>query len=127
MHLQTQVEDKDIQLSYDNTLAAIGWTKGDGQYTKGDELLRLEKMNVGGKLLWRLTIIPKSAISFRFAENKQISLTSLLNSAYKAGLKQISSGRIILWQIINPQKNGSAATRIALKSTKTGSVASALS
>ena len=61
LHLQTQVEDKDIQLSYDNTLAAIGWTKGDGQYTKGDELLRLEKINVGGKLLWRLTIIPKSA------------------------------------------------------------------
>ena len=60
LHLQTQAEDKDIQLSYHNTLAAIGWTKRDAQFVKGDELLRLEKINVGGKLLWRLTIIPKS-------------------------------------------------------------------
>ena len=61
LHLQTQVEDKDIQVSYHNTLAAIGWTKRDDQFVKGDELLRMEKINVGGKLLWRLTIIPKSA------------------------------------------------------------------
>ena len=61
LHLQTQAEDKDIQASYHNTLAAIGWTKRDEQFVKGDELLRLEKINVGGKLLWRLTIIPKSA------------------------------------------------------------------
>ena len=61
LHLQTQAEDKDIQVSYHNTLAAIGWTKRDDQFFKGDELLRLEKINVGGKLLWRLTIIPKSA------------------------------------------------------------------
>ena len=60
LHLQTQAEDKDIQVSYHNTLSAIGWTKRDGQFVKGDELLRLEKINVGGKLLWRLTIIPKS-------------------------------------------------------------------
>ena len=61
LHLQTQEEDKDILVSYHNTLAAIGWTKRDDQFVKGDELLRLEKMNVGGKLLWRLTIIPKAA------------------------------------------------------------------
>ena len=61
LHLQTQAEDKDILVSYQNTLAAIGWTKRDDQFVKGDELLRLEKINVGGKLLWRLTIIPKSA------------------------------------------------------------------
>ena len=61
LHLQTQAEDKDIQVSYHNTLAAIGWTKRDDQFVKGDELLRLEKINVGGKLLWRLTIIPKAA------------------------------------------------------------------
>ena len=61
LHLQTQAEDRDIQVSYYNTLAAIGWTKRDDQFVKGDELLRLEKINVGGKLLWRLTIIPKSA------------------------------------------------------------------
>ena len=61
LHLQTQAEDKDIQVSYQNTLAAIGWTKRDDHFVKGDELLRLEKINVGGKLLWRLTIIPKSA------------------------------------------------------------------
>ena len=61
LHLQTQAEDEDIQLSYHNTLAAIGWTKRDEQFVKGDELLRLEKINIGGKLLWRLTIIPKSA------------------------------------------------------------------
>ena len=61
LHLQTQAEDKDIQVSYHNTLAAIGWTKRDDQFVKGDELLRLKKINVGGKLLWRLTIIPKSA------------------------------------------------------------------
>ena len=61
LHLQTQAVDKDIQSSYQNTLAAIGWTKRNGQYVKGDELLRLEKINVGGKSLWRLTIIPKSA------------------------------------------------------------------
>ena len=61
LHLQTQAEDKDIQVSYHNTLAAIGWTKRDDQFVKGDELLRLEKINVEGKLLWRLTIIPKSA------------------------------------------------------------------
>ena len=61
LHLQTTAEDKDIQVSYHNTLAAIGWTKRDDRFVKGDELLRLEKVNVGGKLLWRLTIIPKSA------------------------------------------------------------------
>ena len=61
LHLQTQAEDRDIQVSYYNTLAAIGWTKRDDQFVKGDELLRLEKINVGGKLLWQLTIIPKSA------------------------------------------------------------------
>ena len=61
LHLQTQAEDKDIQVSYHNTLAAIGWTKRDDQFVKGDELLSLEKINVRGKLLWRLTIIPKSA------------------------------------------------------------------
>ena len=61
LHLQTQAEDKDIQVSYHNTLDAIGWTKREDQFVKGDELLRLEKINVGGKLLWRLTIIPKSA------------------------------------------------------------------
>ena len=61
LHLQTTAEDKDIQVSYHNTLAAIGWTKRDDRFVKGDELLRLEKINVGGKLLWRLTIIPKSA------------------------------------------------------------------
>ena len=61
LHLQTQAKDKDILVSYNNTLAAIGWTKRDDQFVKGDELLRLEKINVGGKLLWRLTIIPKSA------------------------------------------------------------------
>ena len=61
LHLQTQAEDKDIQVSYYNTLAAIGWTKRDDQFVKGDELLRLEKINVEDKLLWRLTIIPKTA------------------------------------------------------------------
>ena len=61
LHLQTEAEDKDILVSYNNTLAAIGWTKRDDQFVKGDELLRLVKINVGGKLLWRLTIIPKSA------------------------------------------------------------------
>ena len=61
LHLQTQAEDKDILVSYHNTLAAIGWTKRDDKFVKDDELLRLEKINVGGKLLWRLTIIPKSA------------------------------------------------------------------
>ncbi len=61
LHLQTQAEDTDIWVSYQNTLAAIGWTKRDDQFVKGDELLRLDKINVGGKLLWRLTIIPKSA------------------------------------------------------------------
>ncbi len=60
LHLQTQAEDKDIQVSYHNTLAAIGWTKRNNQFVKGDELLRPEKINVGGKLSWRLTIIPKS-------------------------------------------------------------------
>ena len=61
LHLQTQAEDEDIQVSYHNTLAAIGWTKRDDQFVKGDELLRLEKINVEDTLLWRLTIIPKSA------------------------------------------------------------------
>ena len=61
LHLQTQAEDKEILVSYHSTLAAIGWTKRDDQFFKGGELLRLEKINVGGKLLWRLTIIPKSA------------------------------------------------------------------
>ena len=61
LHLQTRAEDKDILVSYHNTLAAIGWKKRDNQFVKGDELLRLEKINIGGKLLWRLTIIPKSA------------------------------------------------------------------
>ena len=61
LHLQTQAEDTDIWVSYQNTLDAIGWTKRDGQFVKGDELLRLEEVNVRGRPLWRLTIIPKSA------------------------------------------------------------------
>ena len=61
LHLQTQATDKDIQVSYYNTLTAIGWTKREDQFVKGDELLKLKKINVGDKLLWRLTIIPKSA------------------------------------------------------------------
>ena len=35
--------------------------KRDGQFVKDDELLKLEKINVGDKPMWRLTIIPKSA------------------------------------------------------------------
>ena len=61
LHLQTQAEDKNIRSSYQNILTAIGWTKRDGQFVKGDELLRLEEVNVRGRPLWRLTIIPKSA------------------------------------------------------------------
>ena len=61
LHLQTQAEDKDILVSYQNTLAAIGWTKRDDQFVKGDELLRLEKIDVGGRLLWRMTIFPEAA------------------------------------------------------------------
>lgn len=61
LHLQTQAVDGDIQSSYQTTLAAIGWKKLDGQFVKGEELLRLEKVNAGGKPMWRLTLIPKSA------------------------------------------------------------------
>ena len=61
LHLQTQAADKHIQSSYQNTLAAIGWIKRDGHFLKDDELLRLEKTDVEGSTLWRLTIIPKSA------------------------------------------------------------------
>ena len=60
LHLQTQAADKHIQSSYQDTLTAIGWIKRDGHFLKGDELLRLEKTNVEGSPLWRLTIIPKS-------------------------------------------------------------------
>ncbi len=61
LHLLTQEADEDIQSSFRYALAAIGWTKRDGQYVKGDELLKLEKMQLEGKPSWRLTIIPMSA------------------------------------------------------------------
>ena len=61
LHLLTQEADEDIQSSFRYALAAIGWTKRDGQYGKGDELLKLEKMQLEGNPSWRLTIIPMSA------------------------------------------------------------------
>ena len=61
LHLQTQIVDKDISSYYRDTLAAIGWKKRKGQYVKGDELLKLEKVKLKGTPTWRLTIIPKSA------------------------------------------------------------------
>tara|TARA_B100000900_G_C20526856_1_gene694552 strand:- start:817 stop:1242 length:426 start_codon:yes stop_codon:yes gene_type:complete len=61
LHLQTQAADKDIRSSYRDTLAALGWAERDGQYVKGTELLKLEKIQLEGKPSWRLTIIPLSA------------------------------------------------------------------
>ena len=61
LHLLTQEADKDVYSAYSDTLAAIGWTKREGQYVKGDEMLKLEKIQDEGKSLWRLTIIPTSA------------------------------------------------------------------
>ena len=61
LHLLTQAADKDIQFSYRATLSALGWVHRDGQYFKGDELLKLEKLPLEGKPSWRLTIIPMSA------------------------------------------------------------------
>jgi len=60
LHLKTKTADKDILSSYRDTLVAIGWTKSDGQYVKGDEMLKLEKIQLEGKYSWRLTIIPVS-------------------------------------------------------------------
>ncbi len=59
--LKTEAVDVEFLSSYRGTLAAIGWTERDGRFVKGDELLRLEKIDVEGMTLWRLTIIPKSA------------------------------------------------------------------
>jgi hypothetical protein len=61
LFLQTKVADKELFSSYRGTLNAIGWMEFDGRYVKGDELLSLEKIEVEGKALWRLTIIPMSA------------------------------------------------------------------
>lgn len=61
LHLLTQAADKDVYSTYSDTLAAIGWTKREGQYVKGDEMLKLEKIQDEGKPSWRLTIIPTSA------------------------------------------------------------------
>ena len=61
LHLLTQAADEDIQSSYRDTLAALGWINRDGRYHKGDELLELEKLQLEGKPSWRLTIIPMSA------------------------------------------------------------------
>ena len=61
LHLLTLAADKDVYSSYRDTLAAIGWTKREGHYVKGDELLKLEKIQVEGQPSWRLTIIPTSA------------------------------------------------------------------
>ena len=61
LFLQTKVADKELFSSYRGTLSAIGWMEFDGRYVKGDELLSLEKIEVEGKALWRLTIIPMSA------------------------------------------------------------------
>ena len=61
LHLLPEAVDQDIQASYRNTLAAIGWTERNGHYVKGDELLKLEKMQIEGKTSWRLMIIPMSA------------------------------------------------------------------
>ncbi len=60
LHLETQAADTYIRSSYRDTLIAIGWTKSDGQYVKGDEMLKLEKIQLEGKNSWRLTIIPVS-------------------------------------------------------------------
>ena len=49
LHLQTQAADHELLSAYRDTLAAIGWTKQNEQYVKGDELLRLEKIQFEGK------------------------------------------------------------------------------
>ena len=59
--LKTKAVDVELLSSYQVTLAALGWTQRDEEFVKGDELLRLEKIDVQGKPFWRLTIIPKSA------------------------------------------------------------------
>ena len=69
LHLQTQAEDEDIQVSYHNTLAAIGWTKRDDQFVKGDELLRLEKINVQA-LVAADNYSKVCRISLKFAEKQ---------------------------------------------------------
>ena len=61
LYFKTDSVDLVLLSSYQGTLAALGWTERDGQFVKGDELLRLEKIDVEGKPLWRLTIFPKSA------------------------------------------------------------------
>ena len=61
LHLQTQAADHELLSAYRDTLAAIGWTKQNEQYVKGDELLKIEKIQFEGKRSWRLTIMPMSA------------------------------------------------------------------
>ncbi|MBL81297.1 MAG: hypothetical protein CMM80_01885 [Rhodospirillaceae bacterium] len=58
---KTEAVDVELLSSYQGTLAALGWTERDGQFFKGDELLRLEKIDIGGRLLWRMTIFPEAA------------------------------------------------------------------
>ena len=61
LFLQTKVADKELFSSYRGTLKALGWMEYDGRFVKGEELLSLEKIEVEGKTVWRLTIIPMSA------------------------------------------------------------------
>ena len=58
---KTESMDVELLSAYHGTLAALGWTERDGQFVKGDELLRLKKIDVAGKPLWRLTIFPEAA------------------------------------------------------------------
>ena len=61
LFLETEADDDTISSAYKETLSAIGWAEDAGRFLKQGEQLRLEKINIQNKMVWRLTLLPATA------------------------------------------------------------------
>ena len=61
LFLETVADDDTISSAYKETLSAIGWAEDAGRFLKQGEQLRLEKINIQNKMVWRLTLLPATA------------------------------------------------------------------
>ena len=48
----------DILEFYNESLAAIGWVGGDGEWRRGPEMLLISEVSTAAGLLWRLMVMP---------------------------------------------------------------------
>ena len=54
----SRVNAADIFSFYNDSLAAIGWVGGDGEWRKGPETLLISEVSTAAGLLWRLMVRP---------------------------------------------------------------------